>query len=256
MKICSTAVALATLLLAFWTAGCSTGKPEGMRAETLRPDQIHNFAVLYKENCAACHGDNGMNGAALPLNNPVYLAWAGHDRMLQIASNGVPNHLMPGFAPSAGGLLTNQQVEDIVNGMISNWGKPDTVKGVALPGYASSSKGDVTQGQAAYKIYCSRCHGDDGNGVPAPQTDSARIAASKTGKAVGSIVDPTYLSLISEQGLRDIIVAGMPRQGMPDWRNDAAGKPMSDADITNVIAWMRSKQVPYPGQPFPQLFQH
>lgn len=256
MKMSSTAVALAALLLIVWTAGCSSGKPEGIRAKTLRPDQIHDFATLYHENCSACHGDNGTGGAALPLNNPVYLAWAGHDRLVQITSLGVPHTLMPGFSTDGGGLLTSEQVEDIVNGMISHWGQPDSLKGVTLPSYTATSKGDVVQGQAAYQVYCSRCHGDDGIGAPAPQTQSARIAASKTGKVVGSIVDPTYLSLISEQGLRDIIVSGIPGEGMPDWRNDAVGKPMTDADIDNIIAWMQSKRVASPGQPFPQLFQH
>ncbi|MEO6829424.1 MAG: c-type cytochrome, partial [Acidobacteriaceae bacterium] len=110
-------------LLAAGLAGCSTGKP-GINPETLRPDQEHDFATLYQQNCSACHGDNGKGGAALPLNNPVYLAWAGHDRIQQIVSNGVPQHLMPAFGMGGGGLLTSQQVEDIVHGMILHWGQP------------------------------------------------------------------------------------------------------------------------------------
>ena len=35
------------------------------------------FATLYKQNCAGCHGENGKNGAAISLADPVYLAVAG-----------------------------------------------------------------------------------------------------------------------------------------------------------------------------------
>ena len=45
--------------------------------EVPRPDQVMDFATLYKQNCAGCHGENGKNGAAISLANPVYLAVAG-----------------------------------------------------------------------------------------------------------------------------------------------------------------------------------
>lgn len=256
MKTSSAALALAALFTTLLAAGCSNGQPKGMRAETLRPDQIHDFAVLYQENCSACHGENGRSGASLPLNNPVYLAWAGRDRMIDIAANGMPNTLMPGFAHSGGGLLTHRQIADIVDGMISHWGKTESLQGAQLPSYTATSKGDPAAGEVAYQTYCARCHGPGGDGEPVPQTESERLKAERAGKVVGSIVDPTYLSLISPQGLRAIVVAGMPGQGMPDWRQDASGKPMSSADIDNVVAWMLSKRVKAPGQPFPQLLAH
>ena len=80
-------IVAAIFLLA--SVGCDhlPGKP-GFRPETLRPDQTVDFNVLYKSNCSACHGDRGLNGPALPLNNPVYLAWAGKDHMLPIVASG------------------------------------------------------------------------------------------------------------------------------------------------------------------------
>ena len=38
--------------------------------------------------------------------------------------------------------------------------------------------------------------------------------------AAGSIVDASYLSLISNQYLRTIVIAGRPDIGNPDWKND------------------------------------
>lgn len=232
---------LLAAVLSLGNVGCShlPGKP-GLRPETLRPDQTLGFAILYKTNCSACHGDQGQNGAALPLNNPVYLAWAGHNAMVKIVSNGVPHRLMPAFAQSAGGMLTDQQVENIVNGMIAHWGKQGILQGANAPSYTPTSKGDPAQGKAAFQIYCARCHGADGKGISA----SGSIA-------IGSIVDPTYLALISSQGLRDIVVAGLPGEHMPDWRGDATGRPMADKDVTDIVAWMVSQRAQFPGQPFP-----
>lgn len=219
-------------------AGCDhlPGKP-GFRPETLRPDQTLGFAILYKNNCAACHGEDGRGGAAIPLNNPVYLDWAGRDNILRTVANGVTGYQMPAFSHGGGGLLTDAQVEAITNGLVTHWGKPGASAGA--PPYRQPAAANAAQGQAIFTQYCARCHGAQGNGNP---------AAGVT----GSILDPTYLSLISKQGLRSIIVAGMPGEGMPDWRNDVAGKPMTDAEVTDVVAWMASHRVANPGQAFPQ----
>jgi mono/diheme cytochrome c family protein len=249
MKARSAGVMVVGILLSFSVVGCShlPGKP-GFRPETLRPDQMLGFAILYKNNCSACHGDNGLNGAALPLNNPVYLAWAGRDRMLQIAANGMSHTMMPAFSQSSGGMLTDQQVENIVDGMIAHWGKPGILNGTNPPGYAQSLKGDATAGKAAFQMHCAQCHGADGKGVSVGASNIANAA-------VGSIVDPTYLALISSQGLRDIVVSGLPGEGMPDWRGDATGTSMTDKEVTDIVAWLGSQRARFPGQPFPALPQ-
>src|SRR5271170_3003634 len=45
--------------------GCDRipGRP-GPGPEVVRPDEVLAFPTLYKQNCAACHGENGRNGAA------------------------------------------------------------------------------------------------------------------------------------------------------------------------------------------------
>jgi len=244
MKRKSMGAMIFSAAVALGAAGCHPpGKP-GFRPETMRPDQTLKFDVLYKNNCSACHGDQGLSGAALPMDNPVYLAWAGHDRLVQIVSNGVPNTLMPAFAYSGGGFLSDQQVENIVDGMFSNWGKSGASDAANAPGYAPASKGDVAAGKAAFQMHCARCHGDDGQGLSPSAAKTAHAAA-------GSIVDSTFLSLVSDQGLRDIVVSGLPGEGMPDWRGDGTAKPMTDKDVTDVVAWLTSHRVQFPGQPFP-----
>ncbi len=37
---------------------------------------------------------------------------------------------------------------------------------------------------------------------------------------------------------------------MPDWRSDAA-QPLTDQQITDIVAWLASKRTRDPGQPYP-----
>ena len=67
---------------------------------------------------------------------------------------------------------------------------------------------------------------------------------------MGSIVDASYLALISDQGLRSITIAGRQDEGMPDWRSDGA-QPMTDQQITDIVAWLASKRTSTPDQPYP-----
>ncbi len=201
-----------------------------------------DFPTLYKSNCAACHGENGREGAAISLANTVYLAIAGEDNLRQITANGVSGKLMPPFAKGAGGMLTDQQIHVLAHGMMQQWSKPNLLAGLSIPQYRSTLAGDGARGQQAFGIYCARCHGAAGEG-------STGDAKSRTGK-IGSIADGSYLALISDQGLRSIVIAGRPDEGMPDWRTDAA-EPMTDQQITDIVAWLASKRTSNPGQPYP-----
>jgi len=58
------------------------------------------------------------------------------------------------------------------------------------------------------------------------------------------------LALVSNQGLRTIVIAGRPELGAPDWRGNVRGKPMSDQEVTDVVAWLASRRVEVPGQPY------
>jgi len=222
-------------------AGCRNvpGKP-GLEREVARPEQLADFATLYSQNCASCHGVNGRNAAAISLANPIYLALAGVANTQRVTANGVPGTTMPPFSKAAGGMLTDQQIEILAEGMARNWGNPDALAGRVAPAYASHALGDPVQGQKTFAAFCARCHGADGNGAP-----------TGNGIVTGSLVDPAYLALISDQGLRSIIIAGQPGQGMPDWRShmdDPGARPMTDQEITDAVAWLASHRIATPGQ--------
>jgi cytochrome c oxidase cbb3-type subunit 3/ubiquinol-cytochrome c reductase cytochrome c subunit len=205
-----------------------------------RPDDVLDFSTLYKANCAACHGQNGRNGAAISLANPVYLVVAGEENLREITAKGVAGKLMPPFAKSGGGMLTDQQISVLAHGVMQQWNRPDLFAGASMPPYRAALQGDATRGQQAFGTFCARCHGAAGEGS---------AGDAKSGK-VGSIVDGSYLALISDQGLRSITIAGRPDEGMPDWRSDGA-QPMTDQQITDIGAWLALKRTADPGQPYP-----
>ncbi len=214
--------------------GCSVRLPgQPSEAERWRaPAEINDFNQLYTQNCAGCHGVDGKLGAAHPLNDPLYLAFVTDDGMRQAISKGRAGTNMPAFSEQAGGHLTDQQIELLVSGMRSRWSKPDEFKGVELPPYSvneinakTSETGDATRGAATYKTYCGSCHGTNGDGGSA-----------------GSIVDPNFLNLVSDQGLRTTVVIGRADMGKPDWRGNVPGQPMSAQEIADVVAWLAGQR--------------
>jgi cytochrome c oxidase cbb3-type subunit III len=227
--------AAATLLsLAAITAACDglPGKPTAKDIE-IRPDRIKDFALLYASNCAGCHGPSGKGGAgAIGLADPVYLAIADDALLRRVASQGVPGTQMTAFAQGSGGMLTDEQIGILVRG-IRAWGKPDALGGAVAPPYAAPA-GDAAQGAAVYDKFCASCHGASGAGGP----------------KAGSIVDGSFLGLVSNQSLRTTVIAGRSDIGQPDWRNDVAGQPLSPADVSDVVAWLAAKRPATPGQPY------
>jgi cytochrome c oxidase cbb3-type subunit III len=226
--------ALAALSLMLLSA-CSAppGRP-GKDSEIPAPGEVSDFKTLYAENCAACHGSQGRGGAAIALADPVYLAIIEPPSLRKVIANGMPGTSMPAFAQSAGGMLTDKQIDVISSGMRSRWSRPGILQGVNPPSYTAESAGDVQRGAASYRTYCSSCHGPQGQG----------------GAKGSAITNDSYLALVSDQGLRTIVIAGRPELGAPDWRGNVPGKPMSDQEITDVVAWLAAQRVQTPGQPY------
>lgn len=240
MNLRLSTLALLACMVCFISLGCEApGKP--VHAEASRPDGVLDFPTLYQQNCAGCHGKDGRNGATLPLANPVYLAVAGFDNIQRITAMGVDGTSMPPFARFRGGTLSDRQISVLSKGLVDSWGHADA--GQLIP-YAGKDAGNAANGQAAYATFCARCHGPDGAGIK-----------GESGASSGSIVDPAYLALVSDQYLRSVIIGGLPHQNMPDWRSDLAApnkRAMTDQEITDTVAWIVSHRVAAPGQPYAQ----
>ena len=223
---------LMVLLILILAAGCDQlpGKPTP--EERWKPaTEVTDFSQLYALNCAGCHGADGRLGAARPLNDPLYLALVNAATLREAIARGVPGTSAPALAQQVGGPLTDKQIDILVEGMRSRWGKAENFKNVALPPYSlqdagakGSGPGDSQRGAVVYQTYCAQCHGKDGNGGPKG----------------GSVINPAYLALVSDQALRTAVIVGRSDLGMPDWRANISGQPMSPQEISDVVAWLAS----------------
>ena len=218
------ALALSALL---GITSCGTPAPHAGEAPVLRPSDVADFRLLYGQNCSGCHGVDGQGGLSVPVGDPVYLAIADDSTIRRITAEGVPRTAMPAFAQASGGMLTNAQIDILVRGIRARWAKPDAFKKDRPPAYAASQAGDAARGHNVFSASCSSCHSSDG----------------RSGRA---IADGSYLRLVSDQHLRTVVITGMPHLGMPDWRHH--GEPLSDADVTDVVAWLVSQRMTFLSQ--------
>lgn len=211
--------------LAALAAGCghAPGDPPG---PIPRPTEVADFSALYSENCAACHGATGENGPAIDLANPEYQALVSDTALHQWISRGMPGTEMPAFAQSAGGMLTEAQVNALVIGMRKHWSQPGVFAGATPPPYAQTQTGDSHAGEQIYEGRCSACHA----------------------RSHQQITSPDYLALVGDQALRSIIIAGRPDIGHPDWSHLGPGGksagPLSAQDVDNVVAYLASLRNP------------
>jgi cytochrome c oxidase cbb3-type subunit 3 len=123
-------------------------------------------------------------------------------------------------------MLTDAQINAIIAGMRKEWAKPYAFAGATPPGYAQLSGGDGKRGQQVYQARCASCHQN-------PAREQVTSAA--------------YLSLVSDQALRTVIVAGRADIGQPDWRlqgaRNASG-PLSGQDVTDIVTYLGSLRNP------------
>ena len=215
------------LILLVALASCGSPDHDVVEPSVVRPSEVTDFRVLYTQNCSGCHGIDGQGALAVAIGSPTYLAIADSATIRRVVEGGRPGTAMPAFAQNAGGLLTETQIDILVGGMRDHWAKPAAPDSEKPPAYSASQPGDAERGHNVFTTYCSSCHGSE----------------EAAGRA-GSIVDSSYLALVSDQHLRTVTIIGMPALGAPDWRGDVPGKPMSDADVTDVVAWLAAQRQP------------
>ena len=222
--------------------GCDKfpGQPVKEKDAWVNPHDIVDFKTLYMENCQGCHGFGPDAAGAISLDNPAYLAVVPEAVLRNAIVNGLPNTQMPAFATSNGGMLTDKQIGIIVAGLQA-WAKNPpaghfskaSIPTGPLPAYAAAP-GDAAAGQALYQEYVA---------------GAQKAAGSDKMFRDGFLTNPTFLGLSSDRYLRTLIIAGRPELGIPDWRTVIPGRPLSDEDISNLVAWIISQRKNEFGQP-------
>ena len=226
-------------LLPLLLAGCDwhlPGKPIRKEAPDVATAEGRKtlFNRAYFVNCLGCHGPDGRDGAARPMHDPLYLEIVPTATLEAVIRDG-HGLLMPGFKKTLYGGMTDKEIAFFVEVMRERWGGTDSehASGEDLPSYAQpEGAGDPARGGRTFATMCGTCHAPDGTGLP----DGA-----------GSVVDPMYLRLVSDQALRSTVIFGRIDLGCPNFRGPYPGQPegggLSSSEIDDVTAWLISNRL-------------
>lgn len=176
---------------------------------------------LYNQNCSVCHQADaiGKTGFAPSLTNPELLSISSDKFLEGTIRDGRAGTGMPPFSH-----LGRKNTKAIVAYLQSHSTVPNRSKEVdAQP----RSYGDERLGKRWFDDICSTCHGVNGNGY----------AAGGTGTAIGNA---SFLSKASDGFLRETIKYGRSNTRMIGYSGPTAMANMSDQEIDDVIAYMRT----------------
>jgi len=185
-------------------------EPIRIQRDEARDEQsaIEAGAVLYAENCVACHGVQGEGGVGPALNSKEFLELSPDELVFSLTRTGVPGTRMPAWGQAFGGPFTDEQVLQIT-AFIRAW-EPDAPEIVEEP-----SAPDPVRGAAIFSQTCFVCHGVNGEGT----------------ERAPALNDPERLGQLDDGWYRNTIARGRPAKGMPTW-----GTVLSPAEINDVVA--------------------
>jgi mono/diheme cytochrome c family protein len=186
------------------------------------PAEITDFAKLYTRNCLGCHSNGTGASASIAVDNPTYLSLISEARLRDVISNGIKGTLMPGFAKSAGGELTNEQIDSLVKGIL---GKKPATPLADLPAY-DAAPGSAENGKALFAQSFAK-------DLPPAQT----------------YLNPNFLGTVSNQYVRTLVIVGLPQLGFPDYRNFIPGRALTTQEVSDVVAFIISHRTNEFGQP-------
>ena len=180
-------------------------------------------AILYRQNCAVCHGVDGDGGVGIPLNLPDFLAVASDDYLRNTLRNGRPGRVMPAFPT-----LSDAEVDAVI-AYIRGWSWQ------VLPVYNSDPlSGDSGRGKALYVRHCTGCHGEKGHGGIGTGVTFSRPRDAPV--AAPALDNPGFQKSVSDAMLKASLLRG--RDGTPMPSIKALG--LNDADADDLVAYLRT----------------
>lgn len=242
-------------------AGCNVklpGKPNPMD-RSIPVEKVLAFDALYSRNCAGCHGKDGTGGAAPPLNDPLFRSIVPKEVLEAVINEGrkqgqIKTAMAP-FAHDNGGPLSRAQVKVLVHeikglryriietevngsqrvdveaseqGVEPRWGMVSVAPASTPPYTLTKTVGEAKLGAQIFIRACANCHGTNGEGVV------------RDGILCNKINDRTFLTLISDQELRRIIITGRGDLKMPDYSQkngrEENSQPLTSTQIVDLVA--------------------
>ncbi len=178
---------------------------------------------LYRQHCAACHGDIGKGGVGIPLALPALLNTVPDSYLVETIRRGRPGRIMPAFPE-----LSDAQVDAIVHHLRSWSGSKPT----PLP--ETPVIGDVARGKILFQKHCASCHGSNGEGAHGTGVTLSR-------KRDYPVMPPAlnnsgFLAASSAQLIRQTLREGRPGTPMVSFLKHG----LSEQDIDDIVVYVRS----------------
>lgn len=187
------------------------------------PDEAAGQA-LYTKYCALCHGPEAKGYAAdnaPSLVSETFLRSATDEFLSMGISMGRPGTPMAPYGARFGGPLADEQIRQIVAFLRARGPKAQTLAAVA--------KGDAEAGKPLFAALCAECHADDP-------------------KRIGPRLDlPSFLHIATDSFLDYAI-----RMGRPGTKMEPFQDRLTPAQISDVIAYLRTFQNPAPPSLLPE----
>ena len=219
------------------------GRPAPNPAPVLAADTTEGFELVWSNRCAGCHGADGTLGAGRPMRDAAYLRAIGREEMVRVIREGIPGTRMPAFGGQTVDPIPADRIARFVDGMFTTWaqadGEKDPSRGIE---WLHREGGDPDRGATLFDANCRSCHP---GAMPADQTVDVNHA--------GSVTDPFYLRMVSDQHLRTSIVFGRADLGMPGaagpFRGPSGETVDGDLDasgVADLVAYLASLRTQWP----------
>lgn len=182
-----------------------------------------NGALLYGQNCAVCHGENGVGGVGVPLALPGFQVSVDDDYIRETIHRGRPGRVMPAFTR-----LSDADINAIV-GHIRSWQKDP------VPTFDSQPvSGDAKKGASLFAQHCASCHGDKGQGGHGTGVTFSRPRDLPI--IAPALNNPGFLAAARDSMIKATLMHG--RAGTPMVSFIKQG--LSEQDINDVVSYVRS----------------
>lgn len=174
---------------------------------------------IYKQQCFACHGDNGKGQGAkegTAINNQHYLNTVSDKDIYQTIKNGRDGTVMPAY----GSNLNENDLENLT-AFIRNWQSESL--DLKAP---EKITGDAENGKKLYNLYCANCHGLEGAGK----------------KKMGTVLaSPQKLQYITDKQIWISTAYGREDTRMgPSLKGLDGVRQLSEQHISDIVVYIRS----------------
>ncbi len=180
-------------------------------------------ALQFHYMCSRCHGEFGEGETGPAILNNDFLRVAEDSYLYLTIAFGRAHTAMFGWKGQLAGtdIIGDKQIIDVITYMRSVENKTwDYI-------YPGSNPGSLNEGRKLFRAHCAECHGENGNGILAPQLNNQE-----------------FLSAATNHYILATITLGRTGTDMLSWgRGDEEHPALSGKERQDIVAFIRSWQV-------------